>query len=189
MKNNLKKQDIIQRNIQPEFNAETTSVLQTHLIQREKATSYERPWMKPGSEVAVIGFWRRNNEDDPNSEFICYFYFNCANPKKREVRRSDRSYAKRMVPVCAKQVLYVSSSQEKDVVFFFYQDFTSDNLNLAILNTVPILRELTQEEKKSGKTRNAYEVPVKKFYTVTDPEIKKAIEIFDFKKVDSSILV
>ena len=37
------------------------------------------------------------------------------------------------------------------------------------------MRELTQEEKKSGKTKNAYEVPVKKFYTVTDPDIKKAI--------------
>ena len=64
----------------------------------------ERPWMKPGAEIAIIGFWKRENEDDPNSELKCYYYFNIANPRKREARRSEGENTL----VNAKQVLYVS---------------------------------------------------------------------------------
>ena len=85
-----------------EANAETTTLLETHFIEKEESNPDDRPWMKPGAEVAIVGFWKRDNEEDPNSEFKCYFYCNFANPKKREVRRSDRSYSKKNVPVCAK---------------------------------------------------------------------------------------
>ena len=72
--------------------------------------------MKPGAEVAIIGFWKRENEDDPNSEFQNYFYFNCANVKKREVRKSERKDSQ----VNAKQVLYTSQVDGKEILFFFY---------------------------------------------------------------------
>ena len=43
--------------------------------------------MKPGTEIAIIGFWKR---DDEQSDWTCYFYFNVPNPLKREIRRSER---------------------------------------------------------------------------------------------------
>ena len=83
--------------------------------------------MTPGAEIAIVGFWRRDNADDPNSEFKCYYYFNCANPIKREIRKSDRKYSEKDVPVSAKQVLHVSSNLDHEIVYFIYTDHESSD--------------------------------------------------------------
>ena len=44
-----------------EASAETTTLLQTHSIEKEKSTPYARPWMKPGAEIAIVGFWKQEN--------------------------------------------------------------------------------------------------------------------------------
>ena len=60
---------------------------------------------------------------------------------------------------------------------------------LAILETIPKKIELSEEDRFYGKTNYAYEVPVKHFFRIKDKEIRKAIQYFDFKKIEGSTLI
>ena len=42
--------------------------------------------MKVHSEMAIIGYWRKNIKE----EFKCYHYFYIPSPLRRETRRADR---------------------------------------------------------------------------------------------------
>ena len=55
-----------------------------------KLTTHAQPFMTPGSEIAIIGFWKREESEDLSKEWKCYFYYNVPNPIKREIRRSER---------------------------------------------------------------------------------------------------
>ena len=69
----------------------------------------------------------------------------------------------------------MTSNEDRDIVYFFFQDHESTDLMLAILNTVPKEKELSEEDKLFGRTSRAYEVPVTHFFRVKDKEITKAI--------------
>ena len=141
--------------------------------------------MTPGAEVAIIGFWKRENEDDPNSEFQCYFYFNCANIKKREVRKSERKESQ----VSAKQVLYTSQVDGKEIVFFFYQDHDSQDDMLAILDCMPKRAKMSMMQQIFNKTSTKYLPPIRNYFKIKDKEIKKTLGYLGFKKIDTTALI
>ena len=59
--------------------------------------------MTPGTEIAIIGFWKREEISEfVNSEWKCYFYYNVPNPIKREIRRSERDRGENPAAVCEK---------------------------------------------------------------------------------------
>ena len=88
MRQETKKKEAVTRRIGKQDNAESTRLNQTYKIEKDcDLTVDSQPFMTPGTEIAIIGFWKR---DDEQSEWRCYFYFNVPNPLKREVRRSER---------------------------------------------------------------------------------------------------
>ena len=44
--------------------------------------------MKLDKEMAIIGYWRV--EDEFSDDFVCYHYFYVNSPLKRDAKRSDR---------------------------------------------------------------------------------------------------
>ena len=83
----------------------------------------------------------------------------------------------------------MTSTEDRDIVYFFFKDHESSDLMLAILNTVPKEKELSEEDKLYGRTSRKYEVPVTHFFRIKDKEIISAIKYFDFKKIDGSALI
>ena len=64
-------------------------------------------------EIAVIAFWKMNEED----EFKCYRHFTIPNPMKREIKRNDTTDAS------LAQVLYQTDNGE---VYFFFKEPIKD---------------------------------------------------------------
>ena len=48
------------------------------------------PFKLPDTEIAIIGYWVRDEDDKSTNEWRCYYYFEVDNPLKREIRRSER---------------------------------------------------------------------------------------------------
>ena len=48
------------------------------------------PFKLPDTEIAIIGYWVRDEDDKSTNEWRCYYYFEVENPLKREIRRSER---------------------------------------------------------------------------------------------------
>ena len=64
-------------------------------MERDSAQTFTtQPFMKPGTEIAIIGFWKRDYLDSDSFEWKCYYYYNVPNPVRREIRRSERGKEK-----------------------------------------------------------------------------------------------
>ena len=88
--------------------------------------------MATGVEMAIIGFWSKNDKD----EFKCYHYFYVPNPMKREIRRSDRKdWQGNQSTISVHQILYYG--HDGDDVFFFFNKSKVDkkfDISIGILN-------------------------------------------------------
>ena len=104
MRQETKKKDTVSRRLGKQDNAESTSLKQTYKLEKDnRLTTSAQPFMTPGTEIATIGFWRREEISDVvSSEWKCYFYYNVPNPIKREIRRSERDRGENAAAVCEK---------------------------------------------------------------------------------------
>ena len=70
LKVETKKKDAVTRRMGKQDNAESTSLKQTFKMEKDvKEMSDTDIQMLPGSEVAIIGFWKRGDSDDASSEW------------------------------------------------------------------------------------------------------------------------
>ena len=122
IKQATRKKDTVTRRVGKQDNAESTSLNQNFKLEKNRElTINSQPWLTPGTEIAIIGYWKRDDIAKVNNEWRCYFYFDIPHPIKREVRRSSvkDEYS---AAVSEKQVLFVTSTEKSDTVFFFHKD-------------------------------------------------------------------
>ena len=87
-----RKKESLNRRVGKQDNAESTSLSQHFKMEKDRElTTSSQPWITPGTEIAIIGYWKREDLENVASEWKCYYYFNIPNPTKREIRRSNVS--------------------------------------------------------------------------------------------------
>ena len=84
-----RKKESLTRRVGKQDNAESTSLSQHFKMEKDRElTTSSQPWMTPGTEIAIIGYWKRDDLEGVCSEWRCYHYFDIPNPIKREIRSS-----------------------------------------------------------------------------------------------------